>query len=267
MPSANTILIIDDEQNLRQSLAAILQKAGYSVTAVGHPLEALQSLTAGPYDLVFLDLQLPDMDGLKLLAEMHQQYPEMPVLILTAHGSLQSSIEAVRSGARDYLLKPIDPPLILARVHEVLAERQQSQRRREIVAQIQGLLAELGQIDGEDAPPTHLLSALPPTASTRFLQRGPFTLDLHARHATLDGRLITLPSVAFDYLVTLARHAPNPVPHEALVMQSQGYDLSRAEAQEMTRWRIHQLRQALEPDLDRPQYILSVRGIGYRLAA
>jgi DNA-binding response OmpR family regulator len=171
----------------------------------------------------------------------------------------------VHCGARDYLLKPVDPPLILARVREILAERQQSERRREIVAQIQSLLAELEQIDGQDAPPINLLSALPPTASTRFLQRGPFTLDLHARHATLEGRLISLPPGAFDYLVTLIRHTPDPVSYEALVMQSQGYELTRIEAQEMARWRMHQLRQALEPDPANPRYILTVRGIGYRL--
>jgi two-component system KDP operon response regulator KdpE len=82
----------------------------------------------------------------------------------------------------------------------------------------------------------------------------------------LDGRLIPLPPSAFDYLVTLVRHAPNPVPFETLVMQSQGYEMSRAEAQEMARWRIHQLRQALEPDPQNPRYILTERGMGYRLA-
>jgi DNA-binding response OmpR family regulator len=264
---AHTILIVDDEANLRQTLSAILQKAGYSVTAVGHAQDALDSLAAGPYDLAFLDIQMPDMDGMMLLGEIRQRYPDMPVLMLTAHATLQSSIEAVRRGARDYLLKPIDPPLILARVHEVLAEQQQSQRRREIVAQIQSLLAELRQIDGEEASlPVNLLSAVPPTASTRFVQRGAFTLDLHARHAMLDGQLIALPPSAFDYLVTLVRHAPNAVSFETLVMQSQGYEMCRAEAQEAARWRIHQLRRALEPDPQNPRYILSERGIGYRLS-
>jgi len=266
--SAHTILIVDDEANLRLTLCAILQKAGYSVTAVGHAQDALVSLTAGPYDLAFLDLKMPDMDGMTLLGEIRRLYPDMPVLILTAHATLQSSIEAVRQGARDYLLKPIDPPLILARVKDILAEQHQSQRRREIVAQIQSLLAELRQIDGQDAEalPVNLLSAVPPTASTRFLQRGAFTLDLHTRHAMLDGQLIALPPSAFDYLVTLVRHAPNPVSVETLVMQSQGYEMCRAEAQEMARWQIHQLRQALEPDPQNLRYILTERGIGYRLA-
>jgi len=266
--SAYTILIVDDEANLRLTLSAVLQKAGYSVTTVGHAQDALASLAAGPYDLAFLDLKMPDMDGMALLAEIRRLYPDMPVLILTAHATLQSSIDAVRQGARDYLLKPVDPPLILTRVHDILAEQRQSQRRHEIVAQIQSLLAELRQIDGEDANtlPVNLLSAVPPTASTRFLQRGAFTLDLHARRAMLDGRLMSLPPSAFDYLVTLVRHAPNPVSFETLVMQSQGYEVSRIEAQEIARWRIHQLRQVLETDPQKPRYVLTERGIGYRLA-
>jgi DNA-binding response OmpR family regulator len=265
--SANTILVVDDEVNLRQTLSAILQKAGYAVTAVGHAQDALDSLAAGPYDLAFLDLKMPDIDGMTLLGEIQQLYPDMPVLILTAHATLQSSIEAVRRGARDYLLKPIDPPLILARAKDILAEQHQSRRRREIVVHIQSLLVELQQLDGEDpSVPVSLLSAIPPTASTRFVQRGSFTLDLHARHAMLDGHLITLPPSAFDYLVTLVRHAPNPVSFETLVMQSQGYEMSRVEAQETARWRIHQLRLALEPEPQNPRYILTERGLGYRLA-
>lgn len=267
--AGETILIIDDEVNLRVTLAAILQRAGYTVTAVGHPTQALQSLTAGPFDLVFLDLQLPDMDGLTLLGELRRLYPEMPVLILTAHATLKSSIEAVRLGARDYLLKPLDPPQILSRVQEMLETQRHAQRRREIVAQIQALLAELqqlDQVDGEQTPPDLLLAGLQAAIpSSRFLQRGPLTVDLHARSVLWEGAAVTLPPGAFDYLVTLVRHAPEPVTYTALVMQSQGYEVSRHEAQELARWRIHQLRQALERDPGQPQYIHTVRGVGYRL--
>jgi two-component system KDP operon response regulator KdpE len=269
MPTPNTILVADDEPALRATLAAILQKAGYSVTAVGDAHTALQTLQAGPFDLVFLDLKMPGMDGLALLAEMRRSQPDMAVLILTGHATLKSSIEAVRLGARDYLLKPIDPPLILARVHDILGEARRSERRREILSQITSLVAELQEIDGGEVSPASLLSALPvaASASARFLQRGPLTLDLQARHAILDGRLVAMPPGALDYLVTLVRHAPDPVTHEALVMQSQGYQMARVEAQELVRWRMHQLRQALEPDPEHPRYILTVRGIGYRLAA
>ncbi len=275
MPT-HTILVVDDEANLRLTLSACLQAAGYSVTDVGHPRDALSSLAAGPFDLVFLDLRMPDMDGTRLLGEIRQLYPDMPVLILTAHATVESAVEAVRLGARDYLLKPVDPPVILARVKAILAEQRQSARRREIVDQIQSLLDELQQLDGESAAaetvrqalpatPADLLAAIPPTSSSRFLQRGAYTVDLHARHVLVDGRLVTLPASAFDYLVTLLRHAPVPVSCEALVMQSQGYEVSRPEARTLARWRIYQLRQALEPDPANPRHIFTERGVGYRL--
>ncbi len=70
---------------------------------------------------------------------------------------------------------------------------------------------------------------------------------------------------AFDYLATLIRHAPNPVPFQTLVSDSQGYEVTRAEAQEIARWWVHQLRKVIEQDPDHPQFILTVRGTGYRL--
>lgn len=265
----NTILIVDDEANLRLSLSTILQQAGYSVTAVGHAHDALASLTAGPFDLVFLDLRMPDMDGMSLLAEVRRLYADMPVLILTAHATLQSSIDAVQRGAQGYFLKPLDPPQILDRVKGILDGQQQAKRRREIVVQIQSLLAELRQIDGEEAAalPLDLLITPPPAASTRFLQRGDFALDLNLRRATLRGEALTLTRSGFDYLVTLVRHAPKPVSYEVLVQQSQGYEMNRREAQETSRWQIYQLRKAVEPDPQKPRYICTERGVGYRLVA
>ena len=190
----------------------------------------------------------------------------MPVLILTAHAALESAIQAVRLGARDYLIKPVEPVLILTRVAEILAESEQPARKKEIVSQIQSLLAELQKIEGEDATPTSALAALPPADPARFLKKGNFDLDLHARHATLNGEYIPVTGIYFDYLNTLLRHAPKTVPYKTLVKESQGYDVAMAEAIDLARWRIHELRKVIEADPQRARYILTVRGTGYRLA-
>ena len=116
-----TILVVDDEENLRHTLALILQREGYNVVTAASVGEARGCLESGPFDLVFLDVKLPDASGLTLLPEMRDQYPGMPVLILTAHDKLGSALEAVRCGASDYLLKPVDPPILIARVKDVLA--------------------------------------------------------------------------------------------------------------------------------------------------
>src|SRR5512143_3324234 len=127
--ASSTILIVDDEPNLRRILAVILQRAGYQVSTAGTGHEAMEQLQANSFDLTFLDLKMPDVNGLDLLPKIRKLHPDMPVLILTAHATLDSAIEAVRGGARDYLLKPIDPPQILLRVSEILSEQGQPTRR------------------------------------------------------------------------------------------------------------------------------------------
>jgi DNA-binding NtrC family response regulator len=136
MFAASSILIIDDEAFLRRSLTLILQSKGYLVNSAASAQAGLQMLQAGSYDLVFLDIRLPDRSGMVVLPAIRQLYPDLPVLILTAHATMETAIEAVRQGARDYLLKPIDPEQILVRIREVLEEQSQPKRRREIAGQI-----------------------------------------------------------------------------------------------------------------------------------
>jgi DNA-binding response OmpR family regulator len=266
MMSRYSILIVDDEERLRLSLSLILQKENYSVKTAANTEEALDCLQLQEYDLMFLDLNMPGRSGIDLLLEVHKLFPYMPVLILTAHAALESAIQAVRLGARDYLVKPIEPVLILTRVAEILAEQEQPARKKEIVGQIQTLLAELQKMNGENTTPTAALTALPPDDPARFLKKGSFELDLHARHVMLDGKYIQVTGVYFDYLSTLLRYAPKVVAYKILVKESQGYEVAIAEARDLARWRIHELRKIIEADPEQPQYILTVRGTGYRLA-
>jgi DNA-binding NtrC family response regulator len=120
MADRDSILIIDDEVNLRRTLGLILQREGYRVTMAANVQEARQCLQADSFSLVFLDLKMPDANGLTLLPELREQYPHLPVLVLTAHDKLDAALEAIQGGAREYLLKPIDPTVIIQRVKEVL---------------------------------------------------------------------------------------------------------------------------------------------------
>jgi DNA-binding response OmpR family regulator len=265
MTAQNTILIVDDEDRLRLSLSLILQKENYRVETAANAEEALDYLKRHEYDLMFLDLNLPGIRGIDLLIEIHKRVPHMPVLILTAHAALESAIQAIRLGARDYLIKPAEPVEILTRVSEILAEREQPARKKEIVSQIQTLLAELQRMEGEETTPTGTLTALPAADPARFIKKGKFELDLHARHVMLNGKYVPVAGIYFDYLSTLVRHAPKVVEYKTLVKESQGYDVAAAEARDLARWRIHELRKMIEADPEEPQYILTVRGTGYRL--
>lgn len=265
MMTYQKILVIDDEINLRNTLALILQHSGYQVTTAGDGKEAMQLIKTDTFDLAFLDLMLPDIDGLSLLPEIRKELPLMPILILTAHATLDSAMTAVRQGARDYIVKPIDPQYILTRLGEVLTEQQQPRRQQEIVAQVQDLLAELHQPNEKSLLAQGMAPALPPTDPKRFLVCGKLTVDLHTRHVSLDNKMIPLAPSTFDYLIVLIKHSPKPVPYDILVKEAQNYNVTRAEAREISRWQVHELRKALETDLRHPSYIITVRDIGYCL--
>lgn len=263
MTLSGSILIIDDEVTLCQTFTRILRQAGCEATAALDGKEALQRLATSTYDLAYLDLHLPGANGLEVLKEMHLIQPQLPVILFTAHASLQSAIEAMRLGATDYLIKPVDPETLIARTRTVLSERAVQRRRREIQEQIDALQAELTALE---SPPTPA-SPLATLSSERFLKRGRLTLDLQARRATFEDQELTLPPAAFDYVVVLARHAPDVVDYQTLVTEAQGYQIDRRQAQELAKWHIHELREALEPDPDQPRHVLNVRGTGYRLVA
>jgi DNA-binding response OmpR family regulator len=265
MGTSYSILIIDDEPNLRRSLSLILQREGYVITTASNAAEAIHLLQAGAYDLTFLDIKLPDQNGIQLLPQLRELYPDMPILILTAHATLDTAIGAVRLGARDYLLKPIEPQNILTRVAEILKEAR-PRRRREITNQLQSLVAELQSINSKKAPAAVTESAPSVSDPARYIKCGPLVLDRHTHSVQYQQDTISLPPSTFDYLVTLARHSPNPVTYEKLVQESQGYQhLSRAESREIARWQMHEIRRLLEPDPRHPQLIITVRDLGYRL--
>jgi len=260
------ILIIDDEASLRQTFARVLRQAGCEVTVAADGHEGLRLLTAANYDLVYLDIHLPGMDGLQVLKQIQQSHPQLPTILFTAHASLQSALQAMRLGAIDYLIKPIDPESLIARTRVVLAERAVERRRRELQEQIEALQAELKKLDDLSGTPPQAESApVHPVSGDRFFKRGPLILDLQARRVTLGEKVLALPPASFDYLLALTRHSPDIVDYQTLVAEAQGYQTDRQQAQELAKWHIHELREAMESDPKHPQYVLNVRGIGYRL--
>ena len=259
------ILIIDDEPALGQTLAAILKRTGYLPDLAVTGEEGMQKLRQDAYSLLFLDIKLPDVTGIDLLPQIHQIDPGLPVVILTAHATVDAAVQAVREGARDFLLKPIDPNDILMRVEKILKESQRPQRQREIISQMQGLLSELRLPEREKLQPDVAEQAASNSEGNRFIKCGRLVVDLHTRHLMHDNVEISFPSSSFDYLVTLMRKSPEAVSFEDLVKESQGFDCERFEARNICRWHIHQIRKVLEQDSSDPHLLITVRNFGYRL--
>jgi DNA-binding NtrC family response regulator len=120
MAFGETILIVGDEQNLRTTLAAILQRAGYVITTSGSAGEALQYLREKCFDLVFLDLKMTELNGIELLPEIKHRHPGIPVIMLTAMASIETPEPSDELSAAGYLFKPIDPARIVACADEVI---------------------------------------------------------------------------------------------------------------------------------------------------
>jgi DNA-binding response OmpR family regulator len=114
------ILVVDDERNIRNNLGMVLEAEGYKVDKASNGDDALLQVKACLYDIVFVDIQMPKMDGLELLRYLRGLRPRMPVVMLTAYGSAKRAVEAMKLGAVDFLEKPFDPKDILLLCEEIL---------------------------------------------------------------------------------------------------------------------------------------------------
>ncbi len=123
MMPAPSVLVADDDPVARDLLAEVLVKEGYRVRAAGGGSEALDVARQAPIDLAFIDLRMPDVDGLAVLRGLHGIRPDTPVIILTAFATIETAMEAIRAGAYDYLSKPFQLELIRLRARRALEER------------------------------------------------------------------------------------------------------------------------------------------------
>ncbi|SEI82010.1 sigma-54 dependent transcriptional regulator [Pseudomonas sp. NFR16] len=110
------VLLVEDDHSLREALGETLELAGHDYQAVGSAEEALQAAGEASFSLVVSDVNMPGMDGHQLLAQLRSRYPQLPVLLMTAHGAVDRAVEAMRQGAADYLVKPFEPKALLALV-------------------------------------------------------------------------------------------------------------------------------------------------------
>lgn len=259
------ILIIEDEASLRKTLARILQQAGFEVTTAETAEQGLDYLKTTKFDLVFTDLRLPGIAGLDALKYIHKINSALPVVLFTAQPDIHSAVEALRRGATDYLLKPLKPEIIVERAKTILLRQQKEKRKQEIADEIEKLQNELKRLESDE----NIESAHAPEnkSKERFLKHGSLVLDLHTRRVSIQNKTINIPPTSFDYLLVLARHAPNVVDFQTLVAEAQGAQAEMREAQELTKWHIHQLRHAIEKDPRNPSRLITVRGTGYRLVA
>lgn len=138
MSERGLILLVDDDAEVREAAAEWLQLAGFAVDAHGDPRSALARVTPDYPGIVISDVRMPHMDGQQLLREILQRVPELPVILLTGHGSVDMAVECVREGAYDFLEKPYNPERLVERVHRACEKRRLMLENRRLQQQLSG---------------------------------------------------------------------------------------------------------------------------------
>ena len=126
-----SILIVEDDANIRETLSSILQQKGYNTDTARNGQEAIEKSKAKFFSLALLDIRLPDMEGTKLLALMHETLPKMVKIMITGYPALENAVEALNKGANAYIIKPFKPEKLLTLIEEKLREQSQAEKMTE----------------------------------------------------------------------------------------------------------------------------------------
>jgi two-component system KDP operon response regulator KdpE len=224
--NAATILLIDDEPQIRKFLRISLAAQGYKVLEAATGSEGLAQAALAKPDLLVLDLGLPDMDGQEVLAEV-REWSQVPVLVLSVRASEGEKVKALDNGANDYVTKPFGIQEFLARVRALLRQ---------------------GQV-GESAPAS--------------VSVGSLTVDFAFRRVTVDGQEVSLTRKEYAVLAQLAQHAGRVVTQQQLLKDIWGP--THVEDTHYLRVVVGHLRGKLGDDPAQPRFITTEAGVGYRL--
>ncbi|MEW6294570.1 MAG: response regulator [Pseudomonadota bacterium] len=225
--SRSRILVVDDDEGLRELLVRYLSDNGYEAAAVGEGGAMRRHLATQPVDLILLDVMLPGEDGLSLARALSAE-GSPAIIMLSARGEEVDRIVGLEVGADDYLPKPFSHRELLARVTAVL-------RRRRT-----------------------------PVAPGRFRHFGPFEIDVEARRLTRNGADVELSGAEFSLLKVLSENPDRVLSRDALVELLKGYE--RAPFDRMVDVRVTRLRRKIEADPAHPVYLRTIWGEGYLFA-
>jgi two-component system KDP operon response regulator KdpE len=227
--TATRVLVVDDEPQIRRALRLVLRAHGYEVAEVPNAEGALDALATQPFDLMILDLVLPDLDGVEVCRRV-REWSRLPVVVLSAHGEEEVKVRALDEGADDFVTKPFSAPELLARMRSALR-----------------------RASAETTPSGPVLHAA----------GGEVEIDLARRLVVHGGQPVHLTPTEFDLLRVMAQQAGRVITHGFLLrsVMGRGYE----DATNTLRVHVASLRKKLEPDPARPRIIVTEPGIGYRL--
>lgn len=222
-----TLLLVDDESKIVRLARDFLEHAGFTVLAAGDGRSALATVRGAKPDLIILDLGLPDMDGLDVTRAIRRD-SNIPIIMLTARGAESDKLVGLELGADDYVTKPFSPRELVARVRAVLRRWEQA------------------------------------TAGAEIVRVGELTLDVPRMRVTVGERPVELTASEFQLLAALARQPGRIFTRSQLLDALHGLAVESYER--AIDAHVKNIRRKMEPDPRRPRYLLTVYGVGYKLA-
>ncbi len=226
------LLVVDDDDEIRELLEFDLQHSGYSVDTACDGMEALNKAVSNHYDLVLLDVMMPKMNGFDVCKNLRKAKPDIPVLLLTAKGTINDKTQGFDCGADDYLVKPFDIQEVLLRVKALLRRNTDNSSSEQNFKQ-------------------------------EILKMGDIELFPESLETSILGKKIKLTPTEFEILYCLMQHFNDSVSLAVLLDEVWGYDSD--EDVRMVRVHVGGLRQKIEEDTKNPKYLHTVTNVGYKL--
>lgn len=229
--SQKRILIVDDDDDIRDLLEFDIRSSGYFVDTAKDGLEGLNKALNNSYDLILLDVMMPKMNGFNVCKNIRNAKLSIPILMLTAKGTIEDKTSGFDCGADDYLVKPFDVQEVLLRIRVLL-------RRNQVDTQQNSL-------------------------SNEVLRSGDIEIFPDSLEAVIVNKKVKLTPTEFEILYCLMQHFNNPVTLATLLDEVWGYDSN--EDVRMLRVHVGGLRNKIEPDSKKPKYLHTVTNVGYKL--
>jgi len=230
MVEKKRILIVDDDTEIRELLEFDISSSGYYVDTASDGMEGLNKALNNKYDLIILDVMMPKMNGFNVCKNIRQAKINIPILMLTAKGTIGDKTDGFESGADDYLVKPFDIQEVLLRIRVLL-------RRTQIQSEI--------------------------STSSEILTAGEIEIIPDTLEAIILNKRVKLTPTEFEILYCLMQHFNKSVTQATLLEEVWGY--SSDDDVRMLRVHVGGLRNKIEPDSKNPKYLHTVTNVGYKL--
>lgn len=222
------VLVVDDEKSIVTLLKFNIEKAGFTTEVAYDGAEAIKKAEQTAYDLIVLDIMIPEIDGMEVCKHLRMNKIDTPILMLTAKGEEFDKVLGLELGADDYLTKPFSP--------------------REVVARIKAIIRRTNKVE------KHVYD---------FVKIGRLTIYVDKYEAELDKQMLSFTRKEFELLLYLAKHKGRVLSRDQLLSEVWDYDFMGDTR--IVDVHISRLREKIEPDTKKPNYIKTIHGLGYKM--